>query len=86
MLAPNETGGTGELISGEGRQWLGSSVWQAPEIEISRMKSWPSIAAMSYRRDGGEAIWRGDRHRLILARDHRPPMLLQSPCWPTSPV
>jgi hypothetical protein len=32
---------------------------------------------MSYHRDGGEAIWRGDRHRLILARDPRPPMLLQ---------
>jgi AraC family transcriptional regulator len=32
---------------------------------------------MSYHRDGGEATWRGDRHRLILARDPRPPMLLQ---------
>jgi AraC family transcriptional regulator len=32
---------------------------------------------MSYHRDGGEATWRGDRHWLILARDPRPPMLLQ---------
>ena len=32
---------------------------------------------MSYHRDDGEATWRGDRHRLILARDPRPPMLLQ---------
>ena len=32
---------------------------------------------MSYHRDGGEATWRGDRHRLILARDPRPPMVLQ---------
>jgi AraC family transcriptional regulator len=51
------------------------------------MKSWPSIAAMSYRREGGEAIWRGDRHRLILAGDQRPPMVLQvdqGPTWETS--
>jgi AraC family transcriptional regulator len=77
MPASRENGNTGELASSAGRMWLGHSVWQAPEIEISRIKSWPSIAAMSYRRDGGEAIWRGDRDRLILARDHRPPMLLQ---------
>jgi AraC family transcriptional regulator len=32
---------------------------------------------MTYHRDGGETTWRGDRHRLILARDPRPPMLLQ---------
>jgi AraC family transcriptional regulator len=32
---------------------------------------------MSYHRDDGEATWRGDRHRLILARDPRPPMVLQ---------
>jgi AraC family transcriptional regulator len=51
------------------------------------MKSWPSIAAMSYHREGGEAIWRGGRHRLILARDQRPPMVLQvdqGRTWETS--
>src|SRR6516162_277662 len=57
--------------------WLGNSVYEAPRLQIQKIKSWPSIAAMSYHRDGGEATWRGDRHRLILARDPRPPMLLQ---------
>ena len=38
---------------------------------------------MSYHRDGGETVWRGDRHRLILARDQRPPMLLQVQQGPT---
>jgi hypothetical protein len=77
MPVPSERSGTADQASGAGQKWLGSSIWESPRIEISRVKSWPSIAAMSYRRDGGEAIWRGDRHRLILARDHRPPMLLQ---------
>ena len=77
MRAPSESGRTGEFASGAKPGWLGSSVWQAPKIEISKIKSWPSIVAMSYRRDGGEAIWQGDRHRLILARNERPPMLLQ---------
>src|SRR5215469_9233816 len=87
MPTPSEAGSSGELISGAGRKWLGTSVWQAPEIEISRMKSWPSIAAMSYHREGGEAIWRGGRHRLILAQDQRPPMVLQvdqGRTWETS--
>jgi AraC family transcriptional regulator len=87
MQAPSERGSTGELASGVGQGWLGNSLWQAPEIEISRIKSWGSITAMSYHRDGGEAIWRGDRHRLILARDQRPPMLLQveqGPTWETT--
>jgi AraC family transcriptional regulator len=75
------------VLASGAREWLGNSVWQAPEIEISRIKSWGSITAMSYHRDGGEAIWRGDRHRLILARDQRPPMLLQveqGSTWETS--
>jgi len=57
--------------------WLGNSVYEAPRLQIQKIKSWPSITAMSYHRGCGEAIWRGDRHRLILARDPRPPMLLQ---------
>ena len=77
MQPQSETGNTADPASGAGQGWLGNSIWESPKIEISRMKSWPSIAAMSYHRDGGEATWRGDRHRLILARDPRPPMLLQ---------
>src|SRR5262249_32439670 len=77
MPAWSDTSGTAALASGAGQKWLGHSGWQAPRIEISRGKSWPSIAAMSYRRAGGGAVWRGDRHRLILARDQRPPMVLQ---------
>jgi AraC family transcriptional regulator len=77
MPTPSERGSTGEVASRANPDWLGKSVWQAPDLEISRIKSWGSITAMSYRRDGGEAIWRGDRHRLILARDQRPPMVLQ---------
>jgi AraC family transcriptional regulator len=77
MPTPSERSGTGEPESGEGREWLGHSVWQAPKTEISRIKIWPSITAMSYHRDSGEATWRGARPRLILARDPRPPMVLQ---------
>jgi AraC family transcriptional regulator len=77
MPAPSESGSTGEFASDAGQKWLGASVWQAPKVEISKIKSLPSITAMSYHRDGGEATWRSDRHRLILARDPRPPMVLQ---------
>jgi AraC family transcriptional regulator len=86
MQERRERGGAADLASGGGQEWLGSSLWQAPKIEISRIKSWASIMAMSYHRDGGEAIWRGDRHRLILSLDQRPPMLLQieqGPTWET---
>jgi AraC family transcriptional regulator len=77
MSAPSEGRSIGEFASGAGQNWLGASVWQALKIEISKIKSLPSITAMSYHRDGGEATWRSDRHRLILARDPRPPMVLQ---------
>ena len=77
MQPQSERGSTADPASGAGQGWLGNSIWESPKIEISRMKSWPSIAAMSYHRDGGDATWRGHRHRLILARDPRPPMLLQ---------
>lgn len=76
--AQSQRGNTADPASGAGQGWLvGNSIWQSPKIKIFSMKSWRSIAAMSYHRDGGEATWRGDRHRLILARDPRPPMLLQ---------
>jgi hypothetical protein len=55
--AMHETGDTADPAHGVGQLWLGSSVWQSPEIEISWIKSWGSITAMSYHRDGGEAIW-----------------------------
>jgi AraC family transcriptional regulator len=75
--ALSERGNSTGLASRAAQEWLGNSVYQAPRLQIQKIKSWPSIAAMSYHRDGGEAIWRGDRPRLILARDPRPPMLLQ---------
>src|SRR5271169_3183905 len=75
--ALSERGNSTDLASRAAQEWLGNSVYQAPRLQIQKIKSWPSIAAMSYHRDGGEATWRGDRDRLILARDPRPPMLLQ---------
>ena len=64
VQAPSERGSTADLASGAGQEWLGNSVWQVPWLEISRIKSWASITAVSYHRGGGEAIWRSDRHRL----------------------
>jgi AraC family transcriptional regulator len=77
MPAPNERGSTAGPASGAEQDWLGNSVWQAPKVKISGIKSWPSITAMSYQRDGGEAMWRGDRHRAVLTLDQLPPVLFQ---------
>jgi AraC family transcriptional regulator len=77
MPEPSESGDTADPAPGAGQEWLGNSVWQVPEIEISRIKSWPSITAMSYYRDGGESMWRGDRPRLVLQPDLALPVLLQ---------
>ena len=78
MPAPSESGSIADPASGAKQDWLGNSVYQAPRLQIQKLKSWPSITAMSYHRDGGEATWRGvRRHRLILAWDPRPPMVLQ---------
>src|SRR5271170_4360422 len=77
MQVPSERGRTAEPASGAGQEWLGNSVWHAPKVEISRIKSWGSITAMSYRRDGGEATWRSDRHRMVLTLDQLPPALYQ---------
>jgi len=74
--APTERGSTGDLASGAGQEWLGA-VWEHPEIEISRIKSWSSITAMSFYRGDGESIWRSDRHRIVLLRDQLPPILFQ---------
>ena len=83
MLAPSETASTGKLASGEGRERLGKSLWRAPELEISSIKSWPSITAMSFHRGGGETTWRGDCHRLVLTLDRLPSALLQVEQGPT---
>jgi AraC family transcriptional regulator len=78
MPAPSKSGSSADPASRARHDWLGNSVYQAPRLQIQKLKSWPSVTAMSYHRDGGEATWRGvRRHRLILAWDPRPPMLLQ---------
>lgn len=77
MQASSEKGAAADLAFGAEREWLGNSVWEHPELEISRIKSWASIAAMSFRRDGGKSIWRSDRHRIVLLRDHLPPIFFQ---------
>jgi AraC-like DNA-binding protein len=77
MPALSERSSTSELVYGAQSQWLGNSVWQVPGLEVSRIKSWPSITAMSYRRGGGESIWRGDHYRMTVFLDQLPPVLVQ---------
>jgi len=77
MQAPTERGSTTDPASGAGQEWLGNSVWQTPKLEISRIKSWASITAMSFHRGDGESIWRSDRHRIVLLLDELPPILFQ---------
>jgi AraC family transcriptional regulator len=77
MRAQSERGGTADPRSGAGQEWLGNSVWRAPGLEISGIKSWGSITAMSFRRGDGETIWRSDRHRIILIPDLHPPVAVQ---------
>jgi AraC family transcriptional regulator len=69
MQVPSEKVSTADPAPRAGQEWLGNSVWQAPKLEISRIKSWVSITAMSFRRGDGETIWRSDRHRIILIPD-----------------
>jgi AraC family transcriptional regulator len=83
MAAHNEAGSTADPASGAGQEWLGNSVFQVPELEISRIRSWASITAVSYHRDAGEFIRRGDRHRLILIPDQIPARPLQVEQGPT---
>jgi hypothetical protein len=47
LPAASERDSTGELASGAEEKWLGGSIWKSPKIEIARIKSWPSIGAMS---------------------------------------
>lgn len=77
MPAPSERRSSGELVSGAGQEWLGHSVYQVPEVQISEVRSWASMTAVSYHRSAGEAVWRGDRHRVVLTPDPLLPMLVQ---------
>jgi len=89
MPASSERDRTCELLSGVNPGWLGNSVWQVPDLKVSRIKSWPSITVMSYRRGGGESIWRGDRHRMTVFLDQLPPVLVQveqGPTWELPPA
>ena len=83
MQPQSERGSTADPASGAGQDWLGNSVWRAPGLEISGIKSWGSITAMSYHRAAGESTWRGDRLRIVLGADQFPPMLLQIEQGPT---
>ena len=83
MPASSEEDSTDELLSGVNPRGLGNSVWQVPDLQVSRIKSWPSITAMSYRRGGGESIWRGDRYRMTVFLDPLPPVLVQVEQGPT---
>ena len=42
MPASSEGDNSHELLSGVDPGWLGNSVWQVPDLEVSRVKSWPS--------------------------------------------
>jgi AraC family transcriptional regulator len=89
MPASSERNGTRELLPGANPRGLGNSVWQVPDLEVSRIKSWPSITAMSYRRGGGESIWRGDRYRMTVFLDQLPPVPVQverGPTWELPPA
>ena len=77
MPAPSERDGTADPTSGAKSDWLGESRWQANNVEVAGIKTWPSITAMSYQRDAGEATWRGDRPRLVLIPAGLPPVLMQ---------
>jgi len=78
MAAHNEAGSTADPASGAGREWLGHSVFQVPELEISRIRSWASPTVMSYHRGAGESNWQGDRrHRLVRNPDQHPSVLFQ---------
>jgi AraC family transcriptional regulator len=84
MPEPSKRGSPGGLASGRGQEWLGNSLWRAPKANICWVKSWRAITAVSYHRDGGETIWRGDRPRLVLTLEEVPTALLQvenGPVW-----
>jgi AraC family transcriptional regulator len=77
VQAQSEKRNTDNPAFGLAQEWLGNSVWRAPDVQIQRTKSWPSVTAITYRRGSGEATWRGDRHRLVLTPDELPSVLYQ---------
>jgi len=83
MPAKSERSSTSALASDGKLKGLGNSVWQVPDLKVSRIKLWPSITAMTYRRGGGESIWRGNRHRMTVFLDQLPPVLVQIEQGPT---
>jgi AraC family transcriptional regulator len=83
MPAKNERISAGALASDGRLKGLGNSVWEVSDLEVSRIKLWPSITAMSYRRGGGESIWGGNRHRMTVFLDQLPPVLVQIEQGPT---
>ena len=84
MQAQSERGGTAtDFVSGARLELLDNLGGQFPLLEISKSKSWPSIAALSYHRGEGEGIWRSDRNRLVLTLDEIAPRLLQIEQGPT---
>ena len=54
-----------------------------PAAAISKIKSWASITVVTFHRDAGEALWRGDRHRIVLTPDQFPSLLVQVEQGPT---
>jgi AraC family transcriptional regulator len=84
--AQSESGGSADPASGERHDWLGNSLWQVPELEISKIKPLGSIMVVKYHRGDGEAIWRGNRPRLVLAPDQIPPRLIQVEQGPTQQI
>lgn len=74
IMPPNMVNG---LPQAQIADWPGNSVWQHPEVGVSRIRSSASITAMSYHRSAGETTWRGVRHRVVLTLDHLPSYLAQ---------
>ena len=78
MQGPGDGESAAYLASETGQNRLGNSVWQVPDLEISKIYSWPSITVMSCHWGGGQILWRSDRHhRLVFTPDPLSPQLIQ---------
>jgi AraC-like DNA-binding protein len=47
-------------------------IWSFPGFRIDKTRSWGLISTDVVSRDGGEAIWRSDRHRIVYALTNIP--------------
>ena len=65
MQAPGDGESAADPSSETGQNWLGNSVWRVPDLEISKIYSWPSMTVMSCHSGGGQTLWRGDRHHRL---------------------